>query len=133
MKQKPSHQIQKCLSMAKKDPDVLAVLLFGSRTQKRSVHPESDIDLCLVLKPSAYTALVLSRKKIHYLELGGDLDIQIFQQLPLHLKQRILQAGKILYCSDQDALYHQAYLTIRQFSRLSLFYESYFKAVLHGR
>ncbi|MSR77872.1 MAG: nucleotidyltransferase domain-containing protein [Candidatus Omnitrophica bacterium] len=134
MKQKISYQIKKCLQKASDDPDVLAVILFGSRANKKpSIRPSSDIDLCLVLRPSVYSAIALSKKKISYLELGGDLDIQIFQKLPLPLKHRVIREGKILLCKNEDVLYREAYQVMREFSRFSRIYQNYLDTVLHGR
>ena len=85
--------------------------------------------------PAAFPVLAAGsfKKKIAYLELGGNLDVQIFQKLPLPLRHRILREGKILLCKDEDMLYREAYQVMREFSRFSSFYQSYLHSVLHGR
>lgn len=134
MKKSNSHlkkEISSVLLKAQTDSEVAGVILFGSRARRES-HPDSDVDLCLLLKPGLYSPLELSRKKMDYLR-ETDADLQIFQQLPLPLRHRILRDGKILLCKDYDVLYSQAYLTMRQFSRFSRFYHNYLKTVQRGR
>lgn len=132
MKKRVASQIQRCLSKTVRDTDVLAVILFGSRAKKHASHDFSDIDLCLVLCPARYSPASFLKKKLHYLELGGDLDIQIFQNLPLPLRHRILQEGKVLFCKDEDELYRESYRVLRDFAHFSRSYQSYLQAVLDG-
>lgn len=131
MKQRVSSQIKRCVEKATRDPDVFAVILFGSQAKPQFAHSNSDIDVCLLLKPASYLSLALSKKKISYLELGGALDVQIFKKLPLPIKQRVLHEGKILLCKNMDLLYHEAYQVMREFSRFSRFYQNYLEGVLY--
>src|SRR3990172_12745215 len=45
-------QLKRLAVHAREDPDVLAVLLFGS-AGRGEVPPASDVDVCLVLQPQA--------------------------------------------------------------------------------
>src|SRR5262245_25232134 len=83
-----TRQLERFLSVAHSDHDVLAVILFGS-VARGDQTPASDVDVCLVLQPRKYIPLALSRKKLAYLK-QGDLDIHIFQQLPLYIRRRVL-------------------------------------------
>ena len=102
-------QLERLLSKAKEDGEVLAVLLFGS-TARGEQTAASDVDVCLLLQPRKYDSLALSRKKLAYLQ-GNDLDVHIFQQLPLYIRQRVLKEGKVLFARDLDALYALAFRT----------------------
>lgn len=109
------------------DNQVLAVFLFGSRARDDS-YKESDIDICLLMKPKAYTPIELSQKKLEYLKLF-DVDIQIFQQLPLYIRVRVIKEGKNLFCTDEEQLYQLAFRTIREFSDFEHIYYDYLKEV----
>jgi len=115
------------LEHAKGDDQVLAVGLFGS-TARDENSKESDIDICLFLKPGPHSPLELSRKKLDYSK-RFDLDIQIFQQLPLYIQVRILKEGKVLHCADEDALYELAFSAIREFADYEHIYRHYLKEV----
>lgn len=115
--------LDRMIETAKKDELVLAVLLFGSAARgERSAT--SDLDVCLVLEPNGYTPLHLSEKKLEYLA-AFDADIQVFQQLPIYMKQRALRDGKVLFCRDEDLLYQMAFDVIREYSDYEHIYREY--------
>lgn len=114
---------------AKKDKDVLAVILFGSYARK---EPYRDIDICLVLYPKKYDKLFLSRKKLTYLTDFQKTDIQIYQQLPIYIRTRVLKEGKIIYCKNKDALYDIAIETIKDFNDFEPRYKTYLEGVMNA-
>ena len=66
----------------------------------------------------------MSKKKIDYLTIAKkNQDIQIFQQLPLYIRIRVLKDAKILYCKNEDALYELAFSTIKEFNLYEKVYE----------
>lgn len=107
-----------------------AVLAFGSYARGEE---HSDLDLCLVLFPKQYSALVLSRNRLEYLkEASEGIDIQVYQQLPLYIRQRVLKEGRVLLCKDEDALYEIAFQTIREFEDFKDLYYEYLESVTHA-
>jgi len=118
-------QINNLIEKAGKDKQILAVFLFGSRARGEDT-PGSDIDICLVLKQRKYSKKELSQKKLEYLS-EFDLDIQIYQQLPLYIKKRVLKDGKILMCKNEDEIYEIAFKTIEEYSDMEHFYKDYLK------
>jgi len=118
------------LAWAEQDPEVLAVILFGSRARGEDT-PDSDIDICLVLEPRSYSDLELSEKKLEYLA-KFDLDIHIYQQLPLYIRHRVLREGKVLFCRDEDKLYDLAFRTIREYEDFKHIYREYLEEIAHG-
>ena len=60
-------------------------------------------------------------------------DIQIFQQLPLYIRIRIIKEGKVLFCRNEDMLYEAAFRTIREFSDFQHIYRDYLKEVVSVR
>jgi predicted nucleotidyltransferase len=120
-------QLERLLSTAQEDHDVLAVILFGSAARGEQT-PTSDVDVCLVLQPCKYPPLALSRKKLAYLKLGN-LDVHVFQQLPLYIRRRVLKEGKVLFERDTDALYELAFRTAQAFEDFKPVYYTYLAEV----
>ncbi len=119
------------VKQAEGDAMVLAVILFGS-TARRERHRASDVDICLVLEPGTYALEVLMDIRLQYLA-AFQADIQIFQQLPVYIRQRILKEGEVLFCRDQDALYDVALRTVRAFADFKPLYHQYLDEVARDR
>ncbi len=115
------------IKQAGDDPAVLAVFLFGSAARGKG-RKNSDVDICLVMKRNGYTGLDLSQKKMEYLK-SFNVDLQIFQQLPLYIRKRIIQEGKTLFCRDEDELYRVAFRTIAEFEDFKHIYYDYLKEI----
>jgi hypothetical protein len=115
--------LARLLKQAETDPEILAVILFGS-TVRDEAGARSDVDVCLVLQPRAYLAIELSRKKLSYLK-HVDLDVQVFQQLPLYIRRRLLREGRVLVARDEEALYELAFRTARAFEHFRPRYQAY--------
>jgi predicted nucleotidyltransferase len=120
-------QLEQLLRKAQQDTDVLAVLLFGSVARGEQT-PTSDVDVCVVLQPRKYDALSLSRKKLAYL-IHSDLDVHVFQQLPLYIRRRVLKEGKVVLEKDADALYALAFRTAQAFEDFRPIYDAYLTEV----
>lgn len=124
-------KFDKLCSFVKQDSRILAVFLFGSAT-RNEVHKGSDVDICLVMEKGNYTTGELYQKRLSYLKLF-DMDIQIFQQLPLYIRIRIIREGKVLFCRNEDRLYEVVFRTIREFSDFEHIYHDYLKEVASVR
>lgn len=123
-------QINKLLEEIKQDKQILALSLFGS-TARKDDNKYSDIDVCLFMMPGTYSSKQMSRKRLDYLK-HFDFDIQIFQQLPLYIKKRILKEGQILFCRNEDTLYNIAFKTIQEYSDYEHIYREYLKEISHA-
>ena len=130
-KEKIEHILKKLVEKAREDPQLLAIFLFGSFA-RGDERPDSDVDVCLVLEPGMYTKLELSEKKIEYLKYFN-LDVKIFQQLPIYIRHRVLKEGKTLFCRDEDRLYELAFRTAQQFEDFKHIYRTYLDEVARGR
>jgi len=121
--------IENILNKSKKDKDILAVALFGSYARG---EPYRDIDICIFLKKKL-SNLEMSNKRIKLLSIvNNKLDIQIFQQLPLYIRTRILKEGKIILSKNLNNLYELAFLTIKEFDSYKQLYYMCLKEVENG-
>lgn len=114
------------LERAGRDPDVLAVILFGSAARGEA-GSGSDIDVCLVLTSGADQM----RTRLDYLS-RFDLDVHAFQALPLYIRARVLREGRLLLVKDEDALYGLAVRTAKAFADFEPRYRLYLEEVLAG-
>jgi len=121
--------IQRFLVKAQADEDVLAVLLFGS-TARKEEKPSSDVDLCLILEPrrKPYDNSILSHKRLEFMK-DFSFDIQIFQQLPVYIRTRVLKDGHVLFVRDEERLYEVALRTAQSFEDFKHIYYDYLKEV----
>ncbi len=117
-------------SAARKDKEVLAVVLFGSFA--REEKKPSDVDVCLVLARKQ-KPIEMSKIRLKYLSGFPSLDIQIFQQLPLYVRTRVFGEGRVVFCKNIDLLYDVAANTAREFEDYKHIYEGYLEEVLHAR
>jgi predicted nucleotidyltransferase len=105
--------LARVIGRARGDPDVLAVIVFGSRA-RGDASPRSDLDVCLVLAPKPGSEVALDRKRLEYLA-EADVDLVVFQRLPLAMRSRILKEGSVAFVRDEPALYALAARTARAF------------------
>jgi predicted nucleotidyltransferase len=122
--------LERVVERARQDPGILAGILFGSRA-RGDASPASDYDVALVLQPGAASRLAASRKRLEYLALA-DLDLVVFQQLPLHIRSRVLKEGAVLFSRDDDALYDLAVRTARAFCDFRHVQRAYLDEVARG-
>lgn len=127
MKEAIDDALSAVVTRADRDVDVLAVILFGSRA-RGDAEPESDVDVCIVLEAGVPLGIDASRKRLEYLA-ARDLDVNIFQQLPLYLRSRVLKEGRVLFVRDEDRLYDLAFRTARAFEDFRPYYQAYLDAV----
>lgn len=118
------------LDRVRSDPEVLAAILFGSQARGEAAS-DSDMDLCIVLKGNKREPLELSQKRLDYLS-AFELDIHVFQQLPIWIRARLLKEGKVLFVRDEDALYDLAYRTIQAWEDFRPHYRAYLDVVARG-
>jgi predicted nucleotidyltransferase len=132
MEQPKATDLDKLLERACQDAEVLAVLLFGSVARGEQTV-RSDIDVCLVLMPHStpYERTLLSHKRLEYLT-HFDLDVQIFQALPIYIRSRVLKEGQVLFVRDEDLLYEIAFRTAQAFEDFKPIYYRYLEQVAHG-
>ncbi|MHA1729344.1 MAG: nucleotidyltransferase domain-containing protein [Promethearchaeota archaeon] len=112
-----------------KDPDILAILVFGSYTRKEYYR---DIDICLIFYPK-----VEQKKKFkRFLEISGSFgdlyDISYFSELPLYIKSRVIKEGQIILNKEYNSLFDIYMKTIKDYSLFKPHFDTFLKAVKNG-
>jgi len=103
------------LAKARQDTEVLGVVLFGNAARQEQTAL-SDVDLCLVMmpQPKPFELATFLRKRLEYMR-DFSLDVQIFQQLPLYVRWRVLKEGQVLFTRNESLLYELAFRTAQAF------------------
>lgn len=122
--------LARIVARAAADPEVLAVILFGSRA-RGGAGPGSDFDVCLVLASTPSSDVEAGRKRLEYLGVA-DVDVAVFQQLPLQIRSRVLKEGRVLFVRDEDALYALAARTARRWEAFRHIQRLYLDEVARG-
>jgi len=106
-------KIEATVTLLKNLDFVHSILLFGSISKKRSGN---DIDICYI--PSK--EMNLKERLAINSSVPDGVDISMYYDLPVHIRKRISEEGKVLYAKDMYGL-----LTI--FKENDLEYSSYKK------
>lgn len=97
-----------CAFAARAFSGVISAYLFGSYSVGRA-HAESDVDLGVLLRHSAYpTARARFEARLRLIAqlqafVGRQVDLVILNDTPPLLARRIVIAGRRVFCSDVEA------------------------------
>jgi predicted nucleotidyltransferase len=90
------------VGILKESEAVHSILLFGSLVRGEATS-DSDIDICIIENPGL--TLDLKEKLRITRELPEKVDVSFFHDLPLNVRQRVLQEGEILFTKDDYYVY----------------------------
>lgn len=125
--------LSKIIEIAKKDKRIIAIALFGSYITNRRYA--RDIDVCLILDKTYNYKEVSIILSPYFKEINTDVfDINIFNQLPIYIRKKILKESKIIYTrkDKEDLLYEIAFSTIKEFSDYAKLYYMYLENIKNG-
>lgn len=66
--------------------------------------------------PRLYTRGEIAEKRVSYLA-DVELDVQVLQDLLVHVRRRVPKEGSVLFYRDEDVLYEVAFASMRAFER----------------
>jgi len=89
--------VQDIVKLVKSYDRVHSIIVFGSSVRGEATE-DSDIDICIIEDPG-YDLNLVEKLKIMR-NLPEKIDISFFHDLPLNIRQRVLQEGEILYTKD---------------------------------
>lgn len=105
------------------------IVLFGSRA--KGIGSEgSDFDVCAVLNLSR--DLTLKERIAMENSLPENVDLSLFQELPLNVKKRVFQEGEVLYSKDLYYFLTLGKETDFEYSRYKKFKEDYHRSVMRN-
>ena len=120
MKEKETiERVMKTLRGMKEFDKVKFVILFGSYAYG-TPNKMSDIDICIYYDGDAKERFEL-RKSLSY---SNNVDIQMFQDLPLYVRKEVLR-GKLIYYQDLNFVYDNASETAKAFEDFKRYYYDY--------
>jgi len=102
------------------------IILYGSVAQGH-FRPDSDIDLVIGIQESQKNLISIG-KEIALSRPFDDLDIRIFENLPVYIQKDALR-GIILFCKDFTYLSDLAYKTIKNYHAFRPYLDDYTGAV----
>lgn len=91
-------------------PRALALYLWGSHARGEA-HERSDVDVCVVGGPGADLDAVYRSVLQGLSTTTSELDVKLFEDLPLYLKGEILDEGRVLWTRDPQALDEYLWMT----------------------
>ena len=106
---------------------VHSIVWFGSSVRGEATE-DSDIDICIIEEPG-YTINLKEKLKI-IRELPEKVDISFFHDLPLNIRQEILQEGEIIYTKDNYDVYTLIKETDFEMVKYRRMQEEYHKEVM---
>jgi predicted nucleotidyltransferase len=101
---------------------VHSILLFGSRAREKSGR---DIDICIVTSRDLGLRERLSLEST----VPSGVDISTFFELPVHIRKRVFEEGKVLYSKDMYYLLTLGKETDLEYSSYKRYREYYNKAM----
>lgn len=120
-----NHLVENVVSRAKKDAEIIGVMLYGSVLQNSNYN---DIDIALFLKKTL-SSKQMYEKRLNFLANAAEkMDIQIYNLLPLPVQKEVL-AGTTLY--ETEEMYDLAYRTIREYEDFERYRIEYREAYLN--
>lgn len=121
--------LDRLIEEARRDEDVVALLRFGSST-----HDEArarDVDVAVVFARDADPDLddELAYHRFSSSQRHGGLDVSLFHELPVYVRQRVLSEAEPVLVSDEDELYAVAIATVKEYERFRPHHRRYLEAV----
>jgi len=97
------------ISTLKKNDNVIATVLFGSRT-KGTEKPNSDYDICVFLKNH-------DKNKVWEIEKlkTEQFDVIPDNKLPFHVKVEVFKHGKQIFINDENKYAFEFYKNLREY------------------
>lgn len=121
--------LDRLIEEARRDEEVVALLRFGSST--REEERARDVDVAVVFARHAEPSLdeELAYHRFSSGERNAGLDVSLFHELPIYVRQRVLSEAEPLLVTDEDELYAVAIATVKEYERFRPHHRRYLEAV----
>ena len=125
--------LQALKKIFKKDREILFAYLYGS-CATGAVHPGSDIDIAVFLKPSDIKDYVKKQEELTTTLVtalhNDNIDLRILNTLPFLLKYKVLKEGVPILIKDESARVEFETATMNRFFQLKPYLEEYNRMLL---
>lgn len=111
----------------KEYPEVMAVILFGSRARKRTT-PMSDVDIAVIVGEGCRDIKGIESEISGF--SSNVFDVVNFHRLPLYIQFEVLKHGKPLFVKDKGYFLKVKREVLRGYLEMSSFYERMSRGVL---
>ena len=112
------------MRIRKLDPKgVEYVVLYGSVAAGREA-PGSDIDLAVSYRGSLEERFRFRIKAQG--ALGENFDVQIFQDLPVHVRNEVVTGGKVVFCRDYKRMFAEYMRHIKEYADFKKYLDHYY-------
>jgi predicted nucleotidyltransferase len=118
------NEIGSVVSDIKKEKGVEAIFLFGSHASGNA-KPYSDIDLCVITGEEAKREMILRNS-------SDKIDTNIFWDLPLNVRFRVIKEGKPLYIRNKLNMHRIRVSTVLQYLDFKPLLDRHFSRILGG-
>ena len=119
-------EIKKTILKLDKQKRVKFIILFGSVAEGRN-NALSDVDVAVYYEGNKKERFNFRLTALSH--LPDNVDLQIFQDLPLYIQKNILR-GKVLYYDDFQFIFNQFMNVIREFDTFEKYYEQYLSQMM---
>lgn len=119
-------KIKKKLLNLDKKKAIKFIVLYGSVAENKQT-PLSDIDVAIYYEGNKKERFKFRIKALG--ELPDNVDLQIFQDLPLYVKKEVL-SGKILFYRDYDFIFDCFREVITEFNTFEKYYDEYISQIM---
>lgn len=121
--------LDRLVEKARQDERVVAVIRFGSSVPDGG--PSRDVDVTVVFDREAEPSLdaALAYHRFSSDERHDGLDVSLFQDLPVYVRQRVLAEAEPVLVKDEDELYAVAIATVKEYERFRPHHRRYLEAV----
>lgn len=117
-------QIKKIIIKLKKNPKVMAIIIFGSYA-KRKTKPLSDIDIAVIAKnPDRNTEAEIASASSNL------FDVVNFHKVPAYIKFDILKTGKPAFIRNQKFFTQTKIETLRTYLDTKPLYDKMQEAIM---
>lgn len=120
------NSLHQAIERAELDEDILALVVYGSYARGEEYR---DIDVALVIWPEKLSEVNTLQKEIDY--SFDNLDVHIFQELPLYIQSKILEEGDVKLMKSYNAYFDFVMFVLREWDDFKQYYYSYLEEVLH--
>lgn len=121
--------LDRLIEEARHDEKVAAVLRFGSSLEDDG--RARDVDVAVVFGRGSEASF--EDKLAYHGFSSGDrhagLDVSVFDDLPVYVRQRVLSEAKPVLVRDEDELYEIAIATVKEYERFRPHHRRYLEAV----